>query len=161
MLEDCICEFLAIFSAHLSSRRSRLVFKLPLLNPPSLLLILLQHHVLVLVELDRLLVQLVHGVHHRAKLGLQGVGGAKVKELGATDIEGETLLHLQHQRVHQVRVLDHDRDLGEHRFVTDVKVFHRVGSEVSLLEHLNGLLGHPVKEEFGGMLEVSLITCRL
>ena len=47
----------------LTSCDPSLILHLPLLYPPGLLLVLLQLHVLVLVELDRLLVQLVHIVH--------------------------------------------------------------------------------------------------
>ena len=40
---------------------------------PRLLLVLLEDQVLVLVELDGLLVELVHAVHHHSQLRLKGL----------------------------------------------------------------------------------------
>ena len=58
-----------------------LVLQLSLLDISCLLLELLEHQVLMFVELDALLVELVHAVHHGPDLGLEGGGGAQVQEL--------------------------------------------------------------------------------
>ena len=46
-----------------------------------------------------------------------------------------------------MRVLDDDRDLAEHSLETDVQVLDRVGGEVVILEHLDGIPGHPISLE--------------
>lgn len=78
--------------AHLAPGGPGLVLQLPLLDPPGLLLVLLEHHVLVLVELDGLLVQLVHRVHHGPQLCLQRVRRPQVQELRAAHVQRQLLL---------------------------------------------------------------------
>merc|ERR550519_1889174 len=92
----------------------------------------------------RVLVQLIHGIHHSSQLCLQGVSSTKVQVLGTSSCKGQLVLHLQQQGIHQVRVLDDDGDLGEHALIADVKVLDRLRGEVSFLEHLYSLLGHSV-----------------
>ena len=57
----------------------------------------------------------------------------------------QLILNVEQESVHQVRVPDHNRDLGEHRLEADVQILDGVGREVIILEHLHGILGHPVR----------------
>ena len=98
----------------------------------------------MLVELDALLVELVHGVHHGPHLSLQGGCSAEVEILSSTRGEGQLLLHVQQEGVDKVGVLDHDGDLRQHRLETNVKILDRVRREVVVSEHLDGVLGHSV-----------------
>ena len=129
----------------LSASLASLVLQLSLLDKTRLLLELLQHQVLMLVELDALLVELVHGVHHGPDLGLQGGGGPEVEILSTARGQRQLLLHVQQECVDQVGVLDHDGDLSQHRLEADVQVLDRVRGEVILLEHLDGVLRHPIR----------------
>jgi hypothetical protein len=43
--------------------------------------------------------------------------GAQVEELGAPHIQGDLLLQLHQQRVHQEGVLHHNRHLSQHRLI--------------------------------------------
>ena len=128
----------------LSASLASLVLQLSLLDKTRLLLELLQHQVLMLVELDALLVELVHGVHHGPDLGLQGGGSPEVEILGPARGQRQLLLHVQQQGVDQVGVLDHDGDLGQHRLEADVEILDGVRREVAVPEHLDGVLGHSV-----------------
>ena len=55
-------------------------------------------------------------------------------------------------------VFDDDRDLGEHRLETDVEVLDLIRGEVVVLEHLDGILGHPVgfqgQESLGSLCRI-------
>ena len=127
-----------------STSNPGLVLQLPLLDEPGLFLELLQHQVLVFVELDAFLVQFIHRVHHGSQLSLQSCGCAQVEILISSRRSGKLILNLQKEGVHQMGVFDDDRDLGEHRLETDVEILDLVRGEVVVLEHLDCVLGHPV-----------------
>ena len=118
---------------------------------------LLDGHVLVFVELDALLVQLVHRVHEVLQLVLEHVGRAEVQELRAS-LHGDLLGELEQQLVDQVRVLDDDGHLLEEVVVGDLEVLDVLRGEVRGLVELHGLLGQPVglegEEALGGLASV-------
>ena len=127
----------------LSARRLRVVVQLPLLQIASFVLELLDRHGLVLVELDRLLVHVVHRVHEVLQLSLEHVRSAEVQELAARfrrDLLGE----LEENLVHQVRVLNDDGDLAEEAVVRHLQVLDLLWRKIICLVELNSGLSQTI-----------------